>query len=983
MTDLLSKRIQRSIDLKQATWNRLLQQNLFRVSNEDSEYIPLTMRITDKQDGSEFGVEEMLRHIHDGPVALVGSPGVGKSTLLLKFAIHLADIFNSDKHEAALIPVHISAGANANYKKDKSGDILSWIRLQIPDEDREELMLDGRLCIIIDGLNESSEIDVDSLLKDIYNLYDRFPFCKYIVSCRGLEFPRKWDRLYDLFSVNPVTNEQIEEKFRSELVSCEDGERFFRELTKSHGGFMLELCRNPLLLTLVIRIIKSKLQDNPNYSLLSLRNKGDIYKQFCECLNTYRTEMLDYTSWGITPAVEKGILSTMAYYMQSTKSVYIRWNDDANSTPFMNPAYSVDSLIRKMNYDNDELRNYVNVAKEQNGAYSWYQRTSTELKKSSYFKLHDTFSNGKKYSFASFIHQSFGEYFAGLYIREHMRNKNVLYYLLGPRFEQKRNWDAIEFATCLDESFFLLDEIINYATSFRDADALLLASRCLLLNANDTNSSEKAFCDIVDNCCIWLLDAFKNWSIAYNYELIYAASRLLQYVSEDFPARLRVDIKYFSDKYTGNYDAVSLPFFFERQRLMEIASDPDEPYEYRADALYTLGTREWDEENVVLVRDYLFDLLSKSNEDIKEQAMKAIKSLLETASKSSECKSLPAFTDEMFQILLSIIRDKRESARVRTYALNTLAETGNLKTIDAFMDYLRDKDNPYRDSASWSLQTLVLRSCGDRSQMADFYYECLINESSDITGIYSKGNLVYTLSKIGDKTLVARLKEWLNSESEPYVIEDGINAIGELAGCSDLEYIQQYTKSDDPVIRAKAYKSVCKIVGYDGLSDDELDRIYADKYSIVQRAICRPKDVSEDRMLASIQLDTLLNLSNQNADNDMARRDENKMAQFQDKVTIYQYNEFHGPGTAEPPVIPPPAFTPDEFANALREVVDDGNKSEQTYLRRAIQSAEAKNENAFLDALKKVIEVGGNILAKITSEALIAYLRANNLFPTP
>lgn len=967
------EKVQRFLTQKKKIWERLLKQNLSRISNdEDSEFIPLSMRITDKQDESEFCTEDMINHIHTRPVALVGSPGVGKSTLLLKFAIHLADCFNLSE---PLIPVFISAGPMANYRNSQSQDILSWIHLSISANDLETLMCDGKLCIIVDGVNESSEIKVDDLLRDIYGLYDRFPFCKYVISCRSLEFPRKWGEQFDQFAVNPVTEDQIRDKFKSELASTINVDSFFVGFANSNGGLLLNLCRNPLLLTLVVRIVKNELIKDPNYSLQNLRNKGDIYKRFCEILNDYRARKPDYDSQKrISAAVEKDFLSNIAYYMQCTKSVYIHWGEDDSELK----THSVESLIRTMPFDDDSLKNYVNVEKEKNGEYAWYKHVSSELKKSPYFRMNRLEYGKTQHDQASFIHQSFGEYFAGIYICDHKDNKNTLYYLLSSAFDQRKNWNTIEFATCLDESFVLIEEILDYATSFKQADALLLAARCLVLNSNRVSTYYSFFNDLVDDCCIWLLDAFKNWAIAYNYELIYEAKHLLPYVSETFPERLKEDIRYFSEKYSGDYDAIRLPEFFDRDRLTKIASNNNAPDEYRANAVYTLGLREWDRENALQVRDYLFELLSSTKDAIKEQVVKAIKSLLEVSHRKESQLSLTA---EMQQILLTIIRNKQESGRIRTYALNIIAETGDANAINILMEYLCDRDNPYRDSASWSLQNLVLRFPEKTDQMVDFYLKCLINESNDLTGKYSKGNLVYTLSKIGSPKLVPKLKKWLSQETSPYVIEDGIGAIGMLAEAEDLNYLKQYFVNNDPVIRAKAAMAVFRIAGADGFLQDEIKAIKKDKYSIVRKAICPPdNDLGDDR-LSAIQIDELLNLSTclrQNSDERMQNGGNSKMAEFKGTVHIGTFVEMNGE-KANLYLGQNAQFLPDNFAEALRTIRNDASVSEREYIDQAINSAETKNENAFIQALKKVAEFGGNILAKVSSEVFIAYLRAKGI----
>ena len=907
MSEVLSARIRRAIQMTKVQCNRYLDDNLLNIYESDSsaksQFISLTMKVTSKRNGLVFNVEDMADQIQDRPVALIGGPGVGKSTLLLKLAIILSESVGSGNNT---IPVFITPPMMNNYR-ERGNDILSLLRLYT--DESVNLVKDGCLCIIFDGINEIGTLDVDTILSDIYNLYTRYPFCKYIVSCRNLEFPRKWEKHFDLFSVNPVSNEQILEKFRHDLLSSEDAEKFFRELVTSKNSFLLDMCRNPLLLTLVIEIIKQEKRTDPNYSLANLRNKGEIYRRFCTVLNRYREEKLDHSDNDMNEDDERYILSTLSYYMQCTMSVYIQWKENKISELDGSTIWSVENLLRRMRFEGDSCH-YLNLEKEKNGEYSWYQHTSSVLKKSSYFRSYDWNQDKKGHANASFIHQSFGEYFAGIYICDHLDDKKIIDYLLIPRFycskkmqyNSKKNWDVIEFASCLDPSFKVLDEVLNFATSYRDSDALLLTSRCLILNVNDTDELSRHFQKIVDDCCIWLLDAFKYWGIAYKYELVYAASRLLPYVSCNFPTRLKEDIQYFSDKYSGGYDANNLPFFFDMKRLMSIASNSNETDEYRADALYTLGSRTWDERSILQVRDFLFGLLCDSEGLIKEQTMKAIKNLLEEAKKTPEVMNNNGknfFNDEMFTILLSIIGNPNESSRIRTYALNTVAETGNASTIDVFMDYLRNKRNPYRDSASWSLQELILGSLSDYSDMSSFYFNCLVNESSDTSGIYSKGNLVYTLSKIGDSSYVDKLKAWLDSEEEPYVIEDGINAVGQLAGQSEIEYIRKYTRSDDPVIRAKAYESIYRLSGESGLSERELNCIKNDYYSIVRKSIEKPRDSCADTSLSSINLDSLLHLmgtsdGKKKVELEAEEKEGKPTAVFNAPVVITNFNEVTG-----------------------------------------------------------------------------------------
>ena len=243
-------------------------------------------------------------------------------------------------------------------------------------------------------------------------------------------------------------------------------------------------------------------------------------------------------------------------------------------------------------------------------------------------------------------------------------------------------------------------------------------------------------------------------------------------------------------------------------------------------AIYSLGERSWNENLSNEVLQYLFSLICSDNTKIKEQVVKALKSFFVNNKRTS-------LSERQLRILRELISDKKQSSRIRTYALNTIAEIGDKHSIQTVMDYLKDKENPYRDSASWSLQELVKGQQEPYTLefMQNFYYRCLVSETADQTGMYSKGNLVYTLSKLKANTYVQNLKQWLRNEIEPYVQEDGINAIGILAGNDEISFIKEYIFSSDPVIRSKAYRSLRDLHYH--FSTNEIEAIKNDSYSIV------------------------------------------------------------------------------------------------------------------------------------------------------
>lgn len=917
------------IELTKESCERALDRKLsFLLEDERNRFIPLTMKITDKGRGTEFGYEEMFERIPSTPVALVGNPGVGKSTLLLKFALELSK--QALAGFGSCIPVFTHVGRDIS-TIDNEIDMISC-----PDvykRDLRRLLEDGKLCLIFDGINESSSLDVDMVLKRIHILRNRFPECKYIAGCRILEFPKDQSTSWELFSVNPVAKQQILNHLRQNLIRSEDAERYYQELTSGDVNFLFTMCENPMLLTMVITIINNKINENGDYSLSELKNKGEVYAQFCQYMNNRR----DLKFRNTDPAsssfnkMRSDILTTIAYYMQSTKSVYIRWNEEDPPDASRKPVWSIEKILRNMRYSADhQYQDYIRSLKRKEEATGilWYQHLSTQLKKSAYFTAENDKQKGQM---AYFIHQSFGEYFAGLYIRNHVQLEGrgqqgvqdatnqrecvqealdehcpvqLINYLLGPNFEQKRNWDTIEFASCLesskDSSFHIIEKILDFATSYKDANALLLASKCLILNVNTirTDEMEHQYCAIKNDCCIWLLDAFKNWDVAFNYELIYAASELLEIDigEEQLPDRLQADILYFSEKYASGYTPVAFPDAFGLDDLKTIIENEKEvnEKEYRYNAIYTLGARDWEGDGSFReVMTYLFQLLENSDNETREQIVKAIKNLLETHEKWSKKRQSnnsrkrmpvkqrnpeePFLAKEMFLTLLSIAKNLEESGKIRSYALNILAQAKRADAVSALQDYLKDHNNPYRDSASWSLQQLILSldlSPDERTtfyaEIAVFYYDCLVHESDSITGDYSKGNLAYTLGKIGTVKEFSKLKKWVGTQKKAYVIEDGISAVGVLAkrigepAEKVIKFFKRYLNSEDPVIRAKASYSIFAIGGKDAFTSGEWEAVCSDHFSIVRHSVIPFKDATKDEKLKSIDINALLDLSEGN-----------------------------------------------------------------------------------------------------------------------
>ena len=802
--------------------NRICKRTTKELERKTSSFISLGIQyditVKNEKTGENLQIENLERYIGDTPVVLLGGPGTGKSTLLLKLSTLLAE-------KTGVIPIFVHCGLLTHYDALKEVVHLTGF-----NEDEQNVLWEkGKLYIIFDGVNETEVKDTSSILKDILQLAEIYPGCRYVVSCRSLEFPIWATTYFDQYYVMPVTNNQMEEQFLKELGD-NLGRRYYDELSRGVHGYLLELCQNPLLLSLVIRIIEHNAKNNDDFSLTEIKGKSDIYEKFCGKLVEHQLKKSDRTSTIMFNMFRNDLFGTLSFYMQGSNKVYISKKD-------------LDTVVRNMPYSEDVAKDYFMTLTNDNQV--WYWVVEEEIRKSSFFNVFD--SDDPEKGTISFIHQSFQEYYAGYYLSrpERLNDSRYIDYLLG--MKTKKNWDTIEFASGLDTSGRIIKYAMDFAITEEDTDALILSSRCIIENEYALKNSK-----LVGDCCIWMLDAFKYWDTPYKYELIYAAAGMINYVSTDFPERLKNDIAYFADKYSDSHAISEYPDSVDFKRLQEIIDYETELY--KLNAIHTLGVRSWNFDDIDVVCDYLFSILVGDNPTtISEQVVKAIKSLIEKNKKIH-------IGEDRLQILLQIVSNKNESPRLRTYTLNTLAEIGEQSAIKIFMDYLLDKSNPYRDSASWSLQELVVNVQDEKLadiDMQDFYYQCLISESDDQTGMNSKGNLVYTLGKLNAKSYIARIKEWMDTQTEAYVQEDAVNAIGCLSGKSDISYFLIYTKSEDPVIRAKAYCGMYK-AGYN-FSEADLSTIENDEYEIVRSVVF--KYIKPVDHITNIHLDELIGLN--------------------------------------------------------------------------------------------------------------------------
>jgi predicted NACHT family NTPase len=185
-------------------------------------------------------------------VIILGRMGSGKTMLLKYLALQCV----AGKFQARRIPLLISL---RELREEQPHDLLGYIATQISQygmislQLATQLVVQGRLLFLIDGLDDLTARDADLVLRQIHNLADRFPDNYWAIACR----PKISTQILDQFTeveLAGFNHSQIEEfahKWLPKLhkAASAQPEVFLAQLSSSDA--IKEIAANPLLLTLL------------------------------------------------------------------------------------------------------------------------------------------------------------------------------------------------------------------------------------------------------------------------------------------------------------------------------------------------------------------------------------------------------------------------------------------------------------------------------------------------------------------------------------------------------------------------------------------------------------------------------------------------------------------------------------------------------------------------------------------------------------
>jgi hypothetical protein len=188
---------------------------------------------------------------------ILGDPGTGKSTFL-KYLAYSASIGKIQK-----LPIFVSLNTFANSKKELLDFLVEEFDIcDLPDAQPiiEYLLQNGQTIVLFDGLDEVKEFspsgksrnEVIAEISSFCRKYEHANGNLIFVTCRNAANEYRFEK-FDYLIIAEFNNETIAEYARKwfQTVTNENSNQFIKELFDKKNTKILDLARNPLLLSLL------------------------------------------------------------------------------------------------------------------------------------------------------------------------------------------------------------------------------------------------------------------------------------------------------------------------------------------------------------------------------------------------------------------------------------------------------------------------------------------------------------------------------------------------------------------------------------------------------------------------------------------------------------------------------------------------------------------------------------------------------------
>ncbi|MEM9908604.1 MAG: NACHT domain-containing protein [Cyanobacteria bacterium P01_D01_bin.44] len=258
---------------------------------------------------------------------VLGGPGAGKSTFLRKTGLEALKSCHymktsyehlkfPDFYKHLCIPVFIELKRLDTVEIDLEAFIATeFATCGFPDAQRftRRALDQGRLLILLDGLDEVPSDNLNEAISTIQDFVDRYDKNRFIVSCRTAAYRSGFKRFRDV-AMSDFDNEQIRQFLANWFGSEHDkaqktAKNCWTLLQKPENSAAKELAHTPLLLTFLC-LVYNRAQTFPdNRSLLYGKALRILLEEWASEKRILRTEIYE----GLSTELEEVLLSEIAY----------------------------------------------------------------------------------------------------------------------------------------------------------------------------------------------------------------------------------------------------------------------------------------------------------------------------------------------------------------------------------------------------------------------------------------------------------------------------------------------------------------------------------------------------------------------------------------------------------------------------------------------------------------------------------------------
>ncbi|MDZ7311412.1 MAG: NACHT domain-containing protein [candidate division KSB1 bacterium] len=244
---------------------------------------------------------------------ILGEPGAGKTTSLKKLAAEYA-VWRGEGKEPGLnepedfnLPIFVDL---STYPTVAAGDrryglwrlITSSVR-GVHDVDVRKRLAAGGCLLLFDGLNEVGEA-FDEVVHQIRHLVNEIPHNRFVVTCRPGVYRDELRNEFINFQL-----ERLSSFNASKVLEIEIGAEKAQAAWKALDEYTRDLCRNPLMLTLLTDELRAS--DTPP------QNRAQLFDRF---VDRYLSEWARVKGAGAV-RVEKEILSALAWRLGTNRTL--------------------------------------------------------------------------------------------------------------------------------------------------------------------------------------------------------------------------------------------------------------------------------------------------------------------------------------------------------------------------------------------------------------------------------------------------------------------------------------------------------------------------------------------------------------------------------------------------------------------------------------------------------------------------------------